>query len=116
MLESFAASGDADEYGPIALTIPYNENNIPQIPDVTLLKTNYPNPFNPATSISFSVMTGEEAELSIYNIKGQKLLNEKFQTGSYNFNWNASEYGTGIYFYKLSSDSYECIKKMLMMK
>jgi subtilisin family serine protease len=115
-LESFAASGDADEYGPIALTIPYNENNIPQIPDVTILETNYPNPFNPTTSISFNVMTGEEAELSIYNMKGQKLLKERFQTGSYNFNWNASDYGTGIYYYKLSSDSYECIKKMLMIK
>ncbi len=115
-LESFAASGDVDEYGPIALTIPYNENNIPQIPDITLLKTNYPNPFNPTTSISFNVMTDEEAELSIYNLKGQKLLKENFQPGSYNFHWNASEYGTGIYFYKLSSDSYECMKKMLMMK
>lgn len=80
------------------------------------LKQNYPNPFNPATSIDFSIATGETGILSIYNVKGQILESHSFKEGSHRFIWDGSKYASGIYFYKLELYSYSKVKKMLMIR
>ncbi len=86
---------------------------------------NFPNPFNPTTTISFSVtQTSSFVNLEIYNMKGQKvkqLVNETLLAGQHNVMWNGKdEFGkeitSGLYFYKLVSGDHEQTKKMLMLK
>ncbi len=86
---------------------------------------NYPNPFNPTTTISFSILEESQVDISICNIKGQKiktLTNEKYSNGKHSIVWNGDdEYGetvsSGIYFYKLEVNGHtEGLKKMLLLK
>lgn len=102
-----------------------NDDDIIHISDFEL-KQNYPNPFNPETTISFSLITEntEYTELTIYNIKGQKvktLLNEHLTKGNHSIVWNGKDDNnnpvtSGIYFYKLSAGSKTTVKKMLLLK
>ncbi len=86
--------------------------------------TNYPNPFNPTTTISFNLPEEENVTLSIYNTKGQKvktLLNSYLAKGKHSIVWNGEDdYGkkvaTGIYFYKISTGKKNYMKKMLLVK
>ncbi|MCF7857746.1 MAG: T9SS type A sorting domain-containing protein [Candidatus Cloacimonetes bacterium] len=86
---------------------------------------NYPNPFNPSTSISFSVYSDlSYINLEIYNIKGQKvkqLVNDQLPSGHYSFVWNGKDnnnkqVSSGVYFYKLTSDDFVQTRKMLLVK
>jgi PKD repeat protein len=86
------------------------------LPTFTSLAQNYPNPFNPSTTIYFSVQEGRTAELQIFNTKGQKLVAQEFYSGSHNFEWNASNQSSGIYFYKLISDDFAETRKMILLK
>ncbi len=87
--------------------------------------TNYPNPFNPTTTIEFSIQNDSEIELSIYNLKGQKirgLLKNQITAGKHSIYWNGNDesgklLSSGIYFYKLSvNDRSLEVKKCLMLK
>ncbi|MEJ2544618.1 MAG: CotH kinase family protein [Calditrichaceae bacterium] len=83
------------------------------LPDKFTLSQNYPNPFNPTTTISYSVrayhdMPLQHVELSVYNVLGQKistLVSEKQRAGYYKMKWDASQFSSGIYFYRLIIDS-----------
>jgi photosystem II stability/assembly factor-like uncharacterized protein len=80
---------------------------------------NYPNPFNQTTTISFSIPISGNVSLKIFNILGQEideLINENLATGSYSFQWNAEKQASGVYFYKLISDSYSESKKMILYR
>ncbi|MCD4796026.1 MAG: T9SS type A sorting domain-containing protein [Candidatus Cloacimonetes bacterium] len=86
----------------------------------------YPNPFNPTTTISFNLTAenAENAELEIYNLKGQKvktLVNEKLNAGQHSVSWsgndeNGRSVSSGIYFYKLKAGDFEQTKKMMLLK
>jgi len=115
-LESISGSGETETFGPVSLTIPFEEENTPIIPVQTMLWQNYPNPFNPATFIKFDVKENEVALLTIFNVKGQIILSQEFEAGCHDYGWDAEDYGSGIYFYKLQSDSYSQIKKMILVK
>jgi len=81
--------------------------------------TNYPNPFNPSTSIRFEVPEKSFINISVYNALGQKvidLVNETFEKGIYERNFNASDLSSGIYIYKLNAGKYNISKKMLLVK
>ncbi len=128
-LESVDYSGETDIYGPISLTIPENEwqnPNSPEIPKPYGLHQNYPNPFNPNTEISFMMKENCIAELTVYNIKGEKVSN-LFQNKSVSkdeliiSNWegkdeSGKEVSSGIYFYKLRTTKGNHIRKMVLMK
>jgi len=102
------------------------------IPLVTELIGNYPNPFNPTTTIHFSIeqnQQNEQIELEIYNLKGQKVktLNchpersRRIDIGLYGVTWNGTDennqpVGSGIYFYKLKAGKYTSTKKMILLK
>ncbi|MCK4654798.1 MAG: PKD domain-containing protein [Candidatus Cloacimonetes bacterium] len=86
------------------------------IPLETRLYQNHPNPFNPFTNIQFDIKENETGVLSIYNIKGQLIESQQFEAGQYNFNWDASEQSSGIYFYKLQTQSITETRKMLLLK
>ena len=83
------------------------------------LKQNFPNPFNPATKIDFSLDTKSEVNLSIFNMLGQEvitLVDEVRAAGSYSETWNASDVASGVYFYKLTADDLTLTKKMVLLK
>jgi len=94
------------------------------IPKVTALKGNYPNPFNPTTTIAFDMAKDGQVSIDIYNIKGQKvraLTNEKFVAGSHRVVWNGDDaigrnVGSGVYFYRMTTDGYSKTQKMLLLK
>lgn len=84
-----------------------------------LLFQNYPNPFNPNTSIQFSIPERSNVTLKVYDILGNEvttLVNEELQRGGYEFNFDASELTSGIYFYKLQTENYVETKKMILLK
>ncbi len=85
---------------------------------------NFPNPFNPSTNISFSIQNDVKVELSIFNIKGQKIttpINEQLSKGKHSFVWsgcdqNSHQVSSGIYLYKLKVGNQESVKRMLLLK
>ncbi len=115
-LESISGSGITESYGPVSLTIPLEGNDIPEIPMVTELHQNFPNPFNPSTLISFNIKENETGVLSIYNIKGQLIVKSEFEAGRHYYAWDARDHSSGIYLYKLQTKRYSKIMKMLLVK
>jgi len=94
-------------------------------PTVFLLHQNFPNPFNPSTTISFSIQNDSQVKLSLFNIKGQKvktLTYNEFTKGDHSIIWNADDesgepVSSGIYFYKLNvNGKTEAVKKCLLLK
>ncbi len=95
------------------------EENQTSLPGNFELEQNYPNPFNPTTIISFSIPVGGNVSLKIINVIGQEvaeLVNENLSAGSYSFQWDATNQTSGVYFYKLITDSYSEVKKMVLLK
>ena len=86
--------------------------------------TNFPNPLNPTTTISFDLASESNVSIIVYNIKGQKvttLTDNHFENGSHTVTWNGTDenyksVASGLYFYKLSSGKETQVKKMLLLK
>lgn len=94
-------------------------NNQIGIPSSYSLRQNYPNPFNPNTSISFDIPISGFVRLEIYNLIGEKIaemLNKYLAAGTYNIEWDASSYPSGLYFYKITSNAFTDTKKMILIK
>ena len=115
-LQGVNNNGTSELWGSIEITI--NEEVPEQPSQLTELQTNYPNPFNPVTYIKYQVKEGETGTLTIYNAKGQRVeraqLNETM--GVQTYEWDGTKYGSGIYFYRLETNSYSEVKKMIMLK
>lgn len=90
------------------------------LPQTFELRQNYPNPFNPATTISFALPAASKVTLKIYNSLGQEVStlinNELFEAGSHVKSFDASGLASGMYIYKISSDKFSAMKKMVLMK
>ncbi|MCE1164965.1 MAG: T9SS type A sorting domain-containing protein [Bacteroidetes bacterium] len=89
------------------------------IPQVYKLYGNYPNPFNPSTVIKFDIPEDTKVSLKIYDISGRELASVKkefLKAGSYSFEWNASVYSSGVYFYRLQTDRFTDTGKMILIK
>jgi len=86
------------------------------IPAITKLCQNYPNPFNPITNIQFEIKENETGVLSIFNLKGQIIQSQRFNSGKHDYLWNAENCGSGVYLYKLQTESFTEIRKMLLLK
>ncbi len=83
------------------------------------LLDNYPNPFNPATTIEFTVHNLANVNLSIYNVLGERLtvlVNQLMDMGNYKIKFDASSYNSGVYIYTLRSGLKHISKKMLLIK
>ena len=90
-----------------------------EIPENYDLYQSYPNPFNPSTTIKFSIPEATDVSLIIYNTLGQKvaqLVNSKLDAGRYSYEWNADNEATGMYIYELRTDKFVSVKKMILMK
>jgi hypothetical protein len=85
---------------------------------------NFPNPFMHVTTISYSVATGSQVEISVFNVKGQKvrtLVNEHAPPGRYFTSWDGrtdtgDEASPGVYFYRMTVADYRSVKKMLFIR
>lgn len=89
------------------------------LPEKYYLGQNYPNPFNPSTHLEFGIPESGFVSLKIYDVLGNEvasLVYEQLQPGSYEVDWNAENYPSGTYFYKLSSDAFSDTKRMFLIK
>jgi hypothetical protein len=80
---------------------------------------NFPNPFNPATIISYKINQSGFVTLKVYNLVGQVvkvLVNENQESGTYSKQFDASELSAGIYLYKLQINSFTSVKRMTLIK
>ncbi len=83
------------------------------------LYANYPNPFNPSTVISYHIPIISDVELSIYNLLGQKvkmLVTEKQSAGHHTFEWDAREFASGVYYYRIEAGEFQDVKKMILLR
>jgi carboxypeptidase T len=83
------------------------------------LSQNFPNPFNPATVINFSIEKPSDTSLRIFDVLGKEvavLVNQFTEAGSYSINFEAKQLSSGIYFYRLTSGNCNSIKKMVVLK
>jgi len=83
------------------------------------LSQNYPNPFNPSTNIRFDIAVQSKVQLVLYDLIGDEvstLINKEMNPGSYSVDWNASQFPSGVYFYKLRAGSFIETKKMMLLK
>lgn len=88
------------------------------------LSQNYPNPFNPQTKIKFAVPPNVKGQapnvkLVIYDLLGREvttLVNEELKPGTYEADWDGSNFSSGVYFYKIITEGFVETKKMILMK
>lgn len=88
------------------------------------LKQNFPNPFNPETTIKYALADGGNVNLRIYNMVGQvvrTLVNERQSAGRYSIRWDGKDdrglsVSSGIYFYSLTADKFHNVKKLMLLK
>jgi hypothetical protein len=103
-------------------TIGINENI--SVSKGFILYQNFPNPFNPSTKIKFQIPQDvryrmQDVKLYVIDILGKKvqiLVNEHLQPGTYEVNWNASDFPSGIYFYKLTAGEFTETKRLVLLK
>lgn len=90
-----------------------------EIPNRFFLQQNFPNPFNPSTVIRYELAVNSFAVLKIYDVLGNEistLVNEKQNAGTYEAEWQANNFPSGIYFYKLDAENFSGTKQMVLLK
>jgi hypothetical protein len=103
----------------VSLVTGVTKQNIELAPDKYSLSQNYPNPFNPATNIKFQIAKDGFVSLKIYDILGNEvktLVNEYMNKGTYNTEFSGAGLASGIYFYKLQTNGYTAVKKLMLLK
>ena len=93
--------------------------NINSQPKEYALMQNYPNPFNPTTTIEYSIPENGNVKLKIYNSLGEEvatLVNEYKTARSYKINFDASTLPSGVYYYKIITEKFSSVKKMILLK
>jgi hypothetical protein len=118
--------GDLDE--PVSLDFTFNTaDNVSSQENIIVREeslSNYPNPFNPETNISFFLLESAQVDLEIYDLKGQLIRNlgsDIRPAGENNFTWNGTNdlgetVSSGLYFFKLKAGTYTSTRKMMLMK
>ena len=84
-----------------------------------VLHDNYPNPFNPQTTINYSLSQNADVIITVFDMKGSKittLVNDNLSAGNYETTWDATEFNSGVYFYRLTAGNFVQTKKMVLMK
>lgn len=107
------------------VTVNINANEDPtDVVTATTLKSNYPNPFNPTTTIAYSVLERSFTTIEVFNSKGQKvrtLLNQIMDAGNHTITWNGTDdrnmtVTSGVYMLRMTSNNYSSVRKMILMK
>lgn len=116
LLEDISRDGLRTRHGPVQTLL--------HLPEQFILEQNYPNPFNPVTQIRFQIPRTDKVKLVVYNLVGQQvrtLVDDKLDAGYYEITWDGrndlgQQAGTGVYYYRFSSRSFNGTKKMLLLK
>lgn len=90
-----------------------------EFPKKFKLNQNYPNPFNPITIIEFDIVKSGNVKITIFDILGKEIVNlvdQELQAGSYQVDWDAINYPSGMYFYTIETNNYSETKKMVLCK
>ena len=94
------------------------------LPTEFALNQNFPNPFNPETTIAYDLADGGRVELEIYNVMGQmvmQLVSEEQPAGRYRVVWDGADaigrsVASGVYFYRLNTTQYNAVRKLMLLK
>ena len=89
------------------------------IPKEFQLEQNYPNPLNPTTTIQFALPKRSSVTLKIFDILGRHittLVDEEFEPGEYKVHFEAGEFASGVYFYRIQTEEFVRTKKLMLMK
>jgi hypothetical protein len=101
-----------ETYGPV---IP----DMSEIPEEFKLGQNYPNPFNPSTTIEFTLPKPGYVRLEVYTVTGERistLISDNLHAGKYTYEIDGQNLSSGLYIYRLTTDSYQQSRKMILMK
>ena len=111
----YAAGGDAVlKYGIIS-----SVEKLEEMPKDFLLRNNYPNPFNPTTTIEYEIPERSNVVLKVFDVLGkeiQTLVNQEQEAGVYRINFNGFNISSGTYFFSLKTGNYEESKQMILLK
>ena len=91
----------------------------PTLPERTELLANYPNPFNPSTTIQYRLSSASDVKIDVYNSVGRKvatILDQHQQAGEYDITFNADGFSSGIYFYRLQTSDFVRTRSMVLIK
>ena len=125
-LQSMDLSGESDYYGPLTVLVTGDPEN-PETPDIplnTMLMDAFPNPFNPNTTLRYSLKEAGKVKIDIYNVRGQLVRsfeNSYSSPGYYQIAWDGRDStglttGSGMYFYRMRTNNFSSTKKMIMTK
>jgi len=106
--------GDWANYGE-----PFDMEAPAVLPEAFSLNGNHPNPFNPATTINFSLPEASQVTLTVYDVQGQvvaQLVNGWRNAGSHSAAFDGTNLASGIYVYRLTAGSFNATGKMVLMK
>ena len=90
-----------------------------EIPTEYKLYQNYPNPFNPVTKINYEIPVSNYVSLKIFGIDGKEIVsivNERQVAGKYSYEFDGRNLSSGIYFYKLVTNDFTDLKRMVLVK
>jgi hypothetical protein len=116
---AFGNGGEIDNIAVDTSDIPLSVHNISMIPKSYALRQNFPNPFNPVTKIKFDLPNNTKVKIIIYDISGREisqLVNNNLSAGSYEIEWNGNDFASGVYFYKMQTESFADVKRMILIK
>ena len=103
---------------PVMLLTPVKDNK-DIISDKYILMQNYPNPFNPSTTIRYSIPKESFVTIKVYDIIGREiatLVNERKAAGNYSVKFNAGNFPSGVYIYRIQSGGFTDTKKFILLK
>ena len=109
---------------PVILHVTQGGTSAEEIPAIMLLRGNYPNPFNPKTTIRFSLPSAGEVNLVVFDVKGRQvatLIDGSMDAGDHHVVWDGQNDAgqsqpSGLYFYTLDTGDEKATRKMLMLK
>jgi hypothetical protein len=107
------------EFFGIIVTNITNLKSLTSFPSEYALYQNFPNPFNPSTTIEFDVPAKNFVSIKIFNILGEvieNLINQELVAGKYRLNWDSGKVSSGTYFYRLESGNYIETRKMILLR
>jgi M6 family metalloprotease-like protein len=117
-------SGTSANSNDAFIEVELNDSDTVEPAFITALHNNYPNPFNPQTIIRFSIENMGNVRINVYNVRGQQirtLTNGMYGVGSHVVIWDGTDdyersVGSGVYFYKMTTDEFSAVRKMILLK
>ncbi len=108
-----------DDFPTDITSIDFDHSKMTTIPNKVVLHQNYPNPFNPMTKIQYHLPQKAPVTLAVYDVNGrliEKLVDKQQVAGRHQVSWNAANYSSGLYFYRIRISDRVKTRKMILMK